>query len=221
VNKKIFSADDQMFRLETCSAIKAFIPPLTPESMIEPDLEGLVDELSFSSPKDDPQTAARRRAALKANLRKQELARARATLTGFDGLNIWLSDRHHLGASNEAGWGQLFLVVGFPHDDSRSFNAWSAYSAFTGLLSQLRGELEKSVLHTVAHERDNPTSDFQQSFLADPVQALYQLGAKFSTWRKIETLYRVRDAILYREPADGVEAIATIGYPIFIATAGF
>jgi hypothetical protein len=45
----------------------------------------------------------------------------------------------HIGQSTAEQRGQLFLIVGFPEDDYQAgFDAWSAYSAFTGLLRELK-----------------------------------------------------------------------------------
>ena len=215
--REAFSPNAKLFRLETCWAVKTLIPPATPESLIaqEPDWS---DDY-FPLPKEDQLEALKRRQFQKKE-RERSLARAREAIAGYSGLNIWFSDRHHIGSSNPEKTGQLFLMVGFAKDDVNSIDAWSAYSAFTGLRNELAGLMAKSVLHSVADQSDNPTSEFQQRFLADPLSSLRSFGAQVGNWREIRTLYRVRDAILYKEP-DDAESIATIGYPIYIEAIGF
>lgn len=217
--RNAFTHNAKMFRLETCLAVKTFIPPATPETLAPKESEWVEDY--FPLAKEDPLDALKRKQRLQKKERERALARAREAIADFSGLNIWISDHRHAGPSNPEKSGQLFLIVGFPKDDVNSIDAWSAYSAFTGLRNELASELAKSVLHNVAHESDNPTSEFQQSFLADPLKSLRSLGARVGDWREITTLYRVRDAILYKELGESAESIATVGYPIYIAATSF
>jgi hypothetical protein len=212
------SPDAKMFRLETCWAVKTFIPPAAPENLIaqEPEWD---DEFFPRGLKENPLEAIKREQRRQS--RERSLARAREAIAGFGGLNIWFSDQHQTGPSHPQESDQLFLIVGFPKDDVNTIHAWSAYSAFTGLTSELAGLMAKTVLHSVADQSNNPTSKFQQSFLADPVNSLRSLGAQVAAPRKIRTLYRVRQAVLHKLPDDSAESIATIGYPIFIDAAGF
>lgn len=215
--RNAFAPDANEFRLETCTAIKTFIPPVKPE-VLAPDFSDWPEDY-LPLIKDDPLESIRQRQRLHA--RERELARARETLAGFKGLSIWISDQHHAGLSNPEKRGQLYLVVGFPMDDVNNFGTRSAYSAFSGLMHELEDELSKSVLRDVLAQSNDPTSKFQKSFLANPINALRSYGAHVDAPRKITTLYRVRDAVLYKDPQKDEESIATIGYPIYIAAEGF
>jgi hypothetical protein len=220
--REVFADGARVFHLESCQAIKFFIPPIQPEDLLPYD-PGLIDELmSSSSLKLNPIQQQQMRDRLTREDRQHRLTRAREQLTGFEGLNVWFSDRHHSGSANPSHGGQLFLVVGFPKDDEAHFSAWSAYSALAGLFNELQAELGNSVFRPHSHQvKRNSPSVFQDHFLADPLGAFQTAGARFSSWRAIKVLYRVRDAVLFRDPSENREEVATIGYPIFITAQAF
>ena len=225
--REAFSPLAQPFRLETCEAVKLLIPPASAEAL-EPEDPGLADELflvdEFFDIKAgrDPSELRRRRERFLRQERESRLARRREQLAGFDGINIWFSDRHQRDSSNSERRGQLVLIAGFAKDDDAGFGAWSAYSALRGLFNELRSDLKKTVLHTVSDEiAVNSLSSFEQRFLTDPLSALQSVGVKVGSYRVIKVLYRVRDAVLYQDLRNNAEEIATIGYPIFVTAEGF
>lgn len=223
---EVFGDHAKAFHLETCQAVKTFIDAALPETMIpsSSELSAEVDEIfGIDLLEKNPQESERRKKQFLKKQKEAALARAREEIGDFNGLNIWISDRHHIRLSTAESRGQLFLIVGFPKKDYSGvfFERWSAHSAFAGLLKELGPYFAKSVLHNVASEHDNPTSNFQNSFLADPLGTLRSFGARVGDWRRIKTLYRVRSAILYKELDDDIGSIATIGYPIFVADAQF
>jgi len=222
---EVFGDHAKAFHLETCDAVKTFIDAALPETMIPSasELPAEVDEIfGIDLIKKNPQNSERKKQFLKKQ-KEAALARAREEIGDFKGLNIWISDRHHIDPSTAERRGQLFLIVGFPKEDYEGafFERWSAHSALTGLLNELGPYFAKSVLHKVANESNNPTSEFQNGFLADPLKTLRSFGARVGDWRRIKTLYRVRSAILYKELGDDIGSIATIAYPVFIADAQF
>ena len=178
------------FRLETCDAVRVFIPPV---------------------PALNPRSQLGRKRLL-----EQLPKKARDPLHGFSGLNIWFSDRHHASSSNAECRGQLLLIVGFPKDDVAHYEARSAYSALQSLVDQLGSEVEKTILHDLRYEQPEMASSLQKRFAADPIPALEAAGAEVAGWRTITTLYRVRQAVVFNELDDDRETIATIGYPIYI-----
>jgi hypothetical protein len=151
------------------------------------------------------------------NIRERKLVKARRRLAAFKGLSIWYSGRPEPGSAGTTNAGPLFLVVGYPWDDQSDFGICSAYSALAALLEALGSERAITVLRDVRAEGPSSGSGFTQQFLKDPLAALEDAGADMVGWRDVKCLYRVRDAVLYREPSDDAEAIATIGYPIYIA----
>lgn len=184
--REAFSNRAKPFHLETCEAVKTFIDAALPEVMIPStaNLSIAVDEI-YGTDTDfakRPGEFGRRREQLLRKQKQEALARARELVGDFKGLNIWISDRHHVDPSTTEKRGQLFLIVGFPKDVETHFEAWSAHSAFTGLLSELRSYFQKSILHTVARESDNPNSQFQNDFLADPLKALRSFGARVANY---------------------------------------
>ena len=141
-------------------------------------------------------------------------------------LNLWFSDRHHAGSIRRECLdyllrpAQLLLIVGFHKDDyAAHFEAWSAYSALESLRRELSGELPETMLRQLTTEKPWESS-LQQRFLTDPIAALRGTGAQVADWRQIESLYRVRHAVLCKDLVDEGEAIATVGYPIFIRAKG-
>jgi hypothetical protein len=223
---EVFGDRAKGFHLETCDAVKTLIDAALPEALIPSDseLSAEVDEIfGIDLIEKNPQNFERRKTQFLKKQKEAALARAREQIGDFKGLNIWISDRRQSGPSTAERRGQLFLIVGFPNKDYAGafFERWSAHSAFTGLLNELGPYFAKSILHNVADESDNPTSEFQNAFLADPFKTLRSFGARVGDSRRIKTLYRVRSAILYKELGDDIGSIATIAYPIFIADAQF
>src|ERR1041384_1203717 len=100
--RNAFTPNAKMFRLETCWAVKTFIPPATPATLATKESEWVEDY--FPLPKEDPTDALKR----KQRLQKNALARAREAIADFSGLNIWISDHRHAGPSNPEKRGQLF-----------------------------------------------------------------------------------------------------------------
>ncbi len=135
----------------------------------------------------------------------------------FSGINVWFADGQRGRVQRRTiHAGHLLLIVGFSRDDEGHFRAWSAYSALASFLNDMYAQVERTVLRPFIGQMRTDPSAFQERFLADPAAALADIGAKISASRRITTLYRVREAVLYREPSTDTEAIATYGYPIFI-----
>jgi hypothetical protein len=213
------SGNARAYQLEVCDAVKVFIPPASPEQLVPKD-SSIPD---FSTPflREDPLEFDRRVRRREAEDRRALLEGARAEIAGFGGLDIWISQLPEAERKDPKGRGQLLLIVGSQKDDT-VIGAFSAFSSLTWLFRSLSGDLRRSVLHSALNEwrSGSPPSPLEKSFLADPVATLLSLGALDSGPRTIETLYRVRDAIIYKETDDRDDRIATIGYPIFIASSG-
>ena len=61
-------------------------------------------------------------------------------------------------------------------------------------------------------------AELQQRFAIDPLSVLKDMGANIGGRRDIKTLYRVRDVHMESLPGEEKPAIITFGYPIFIST---
>lgn len=228
--REVFHDNTTVFRLESCRASRVLIPALSPEDIAHDDtIDKLLAHSLETTPAPGDSTWLRLFVPLYSQLNRQRRARhiherrlqiARQQLQGFGGINLWVSDRRREGGTAaRRGGGQLLLVAGFPRDDERHFHAWSAYSALACFLHELRADVDRTVLRSFAGDMHNQPSSFQDGFLADPAATLAEAGASVSPGRAITTLYRIREAVLYRDPADGAEAIATFAYPIFIRAA--
>jgi hypothetical protein len=217
-----FSDVSKVFRLETCEAVKAFIPATSPRNLVsESDLAGTASELGFGHL--SSRVGHLREQRLRMSLRQHAMERARSEIGDFKGLSIWFSDRHHAEPHSAVSRGQLFLVVEHPWKDDNAFQAVSAHSALVSLFSELQQDLLRSALSDVVAETNEPrpNSAFQQKFLADPLAALAGRGALLTGWRAIQALYRVRTVNLYRDPEDDEESFAAIGYTIVITAMGW
>lgn len=216
--------EDEVFRLETCTASHVFIPPTTPEDLAgkryalpaEESEEGLLLPLKRSEREREMDRARRARQEERARL----IEAARREIAEFQGLHLWISHSRYSAplTTIPEPETQLLLVAGFRRDDQAFAPAHSAYSALVGLFDEV-SDLRRSILFEVESRiRSNPGAEFQQRFLADPFGALRSVGAPDDPPRTIRTLYRVRQVLGYGTPQG--EAVATIGYPIFIAAEG-
>jgi hypothetical protein len=212
---EVRSGAERLFRLETCKAAQVIIPPLSDEDLVPEVSEDVREHRVARGRRSGWLETSRRQTQL--NIRERQLAKARRRLAAFKGLSIWYSGRPESGPAGTTKAGPLFLVVGYPWDDQSHFGTCSAYSALAALLEALGSERDMTALRDVRAEGPSSGSGFTQLFLRDPLRALEDAGADMVGWRDVKCLYRVRDAVLYREPSDDAEAIATIGYPIYIA----
>jgi hypothetical protein len=212
---EVRSGADKLLRLETCKAAQVIIPPLSDEDLV-PEVRDDVREHRVARHRTSDWLETRRLQA-RLNIRERKLAKAQRRLAAFKGLSIWYSGRPESGSAGTMKAGPLFLVVGYPWDDQSHFGICSAYSSLAALLEALGSARDITVLRDVRAEGPSTASGFTQHFLKDPLAALEEVGADVVGWRHVECLYRVRDTVLYREPSDDAEAIATIGYPIYIA----
>jgi hypothetical protein len=195
----------RVFRLETCEAVKVFIPLMSAKKRRQ------ADQMAETQFFDSFQTAVRKTA------KRLDSVYPEGRAAGFTGLNLWFSDKQ-LGPDQLglATLGQLLLVVDFPHDDLAHYGQFSAYSVLHGLLNELRSDLERTVLHPASTQRPELPGSFQQLFARAPVRTLLEIGANVAPPRVIKTLYRVREVVPYLDPSEDKEKVATFGYPIFI-----
>lgn len=209
IGREVFAEKPPQFGIETTEAVKVFLPVAKPED--------LLDELDLSDVEDDQAKGpfARWMPKSPAKQYKEQLERVRKKMAGFRGITLWVSNGLAAARTPAQRSAQLYLMVGFPKDDVNHVTAFSAYSALSGLFFDLKSDLQKTVLRVVSG-LDLRMPSHQTEFLRDPIAWLQSTGAEVGAPRQIETLYRVRAAVLYRA-STGNEAIATIAYPLFVA----
>jgi hypothetical protein len=215
--RKAFNGRQKGLRLETCRASNVFLPHAEPESLVRKD-DFLNPEILGHEPLRQVgfQQWSTNEALKRAAERRwrQKVEEVRAELASFKGVSLWWSD-----SAGVPGEGELFLVTGSKHHvNAEGFAPSSAYTALTALFFEIGPELRRTALHTIG-DRDlsaSYPSALQDRYLADPLEWFRAFGARVGPARTITTLYELRDMVLYRD-RHGEEAIATIGYPIFIA----
>jgi hypothetical protein len=199
--------------------VKVLIRPATLESLVPEPTDDWDPELELSrlahEPLQSEQMKRLQRRVYADKARANAILRASKQLEGFRGLAVWFSNGCDAESCTD-GWGQLFLVAGFQEDDSACVNQMqSANSALSAFMAEFAAELRKTVLHNITDV--GPGSKISSDFHSDPIAWFRSVGATVSDSRRLTSLYRVRNTIIYHEPKVGLESIATIGYPIFIS----
>jgi len=212
-----------VFRIETCSVVSVYVPPLRPR---ETGPDALTLWISADSPyrlfllqdfqkSDDTAFNARSGYSSLLLIYQEVISRSRKYQDSF------VSELR-----NQELKRLRRLPQWQPHVPTTRFGS-SVSKPFEILNPEMRNpeaifeEADRQVerqLNQYFPLRNPLDAELQQRFAIDPISVLTEMGAEIGGHRNIKTLYRVRDVHMESLPGEQKPAIITFGYPIFVSS---